>query len=183
MNDNEIIELFFARSESAITETQAKYGAYCRYIAHNILFDNQDAEECENDTYLKAWNSIPPHRPSSLSAFLGRITRNLALNKLKARNTQKRGQGECEMSLDELSEIIGTEDISIEENQLSAVIDRFLEELPKEKRLVFVGRYWYFDSIKTIASKTGFSEGKIKMMLKRVKNELKEFLEEEGVCR
>ena len=181
MNDNEIIELFFAHSESAIAEAQSKYGAYCRYIAHNILFDSQDAEECENDTYLKAWNSIPPHRPSSLSAFLGRIARNLALNKLKARNAQKRGQGECEMSLDELSEIIGTEDISIEENQLSALIDRFLGELPKEKRLVFVGRYWYFDSIKDIASKTGFSEGKIKMMLKRVKNELKEFLEKEGV--
>ena len=183
MNDAEIIELYFARSELAISETQSKYGTYCRYIAKNILSDDQDAEECENDTYLKAWNSIPPHSPSSLSAFLGKITRNLALNKLKARNTQKRGKGEFWISLDELSNVIGAQEFVLEEERLSAVIDRFLDGLPQEKRLVFVGRYWYFDSIKAIASKTGFSEGKIKMMLKRVKNELKEFLEKERVFR
>ena len=105
------------------------------------------------------------------------------MNKLKARNTQKRGKGEFWLSLDELSNVIGTQEFVLEEERLSAVIDRFLDGLPQEKRLVFVGRYWYFDSIKDIASKTGFSEGKIKMMLKRVKNEFKEFLEKERVFR
>lgn len=157
MNDESIIELFFSRSEDAITEAAKKYGAYCRRIAENVLGSSEDAEECLNDTYLSAWNSIPPKRPRSLSSFLGRITRNHAINRIKADSAKKRGGGEYLTAIDELADILPAERTAEEEfdaSQLRELLEEFLDSLPRERRAVFVGRYWHFDSVSGIAKKT-----------------------------
>lgn len=184
MEDGEIIELYFARNEDAISETDAKYGRYCSNISRNILRNEPDVEECVNDTYLHTWNSIPPTRPTSLMAYLGKIVRNISLNLFKAKHTKKRGSGEYELVYDELSNVVPAsdrvEDI-YEGMALKDLLNRWLDSLSSEQRLVFVGRYWYFDSVSSISAKMGYSESKTKMLLLRLRNKLKEYLESEEI--
>ncbi len=180
MEDRDIIEMYFARDERAIAETSEKYGGYCGSIAMNILSSREDAEECLNDTWLRAWNSIPPHRPNVLRVFLGKITRNLALDKYRARTAEKRVGGEFAVSLDELDECVGTVDES-ESAEIGESISRFLRTQPKETRSIFVCRYFYCDSIGDIARRFGISEAKVKTLLFRTRNKLKIHLEGEGI--
>ncbi len=180
MEDHDIIALYFDRNENAIRETAQKYGAYCGSIALNILSSAEDTEECLNDTWLRAWNSIPPHRPNVLRVFLGKITRNLALDRYKARNAEKRAGGEFAMSLDELKECVGAED-ERDSAVIGESISRFLRGQSKETRGVFVCRYFYCDSIADIARRFGMSEGKVKTLLFRTRAKLKIHLEGEGI--
>ena len=183
MDDLQIIDLFFSRDEQAIAETQRKYGNYCRKIAWNILYDNEDCEECLNDTWLKAWNSIPPQVPGKLGLFLARITRNLAIN-LHARNTAaKRGGSQMDLCLNEMEEFIGKpSDVQekIDLSLLKEAINRFLGQLDTDSRKIFVRRYWYFSEIREIARDYGFTDSKVKMSLARTRDKLKSFLKEEG---
>ena len=140
MEDKQIVELYWARSEQAITETDQKYGKYCYYIAHNILKNHEDSEECVNETYWKAWRLMPPKQPQKLSAFLGKITRNLSINKYNLLHTQKRGEGQFPIALEELQECIPSgENVeqAVENEELAEIFNRFLEMLPVEKRKVF----------------------------------------------
>ena len=184
MKDYEIIELYWARDERAITATSEKYGNYCHAIAFNILHDNEDAKECSNDTYLGAWNSIPPQRPNPLSTYLGKITRNLALNRYKRYTTQKRGQGQVALVLSELEECIPaktTVEQELEEKILAAAINRFLYAQPILKRNIFIRRYWHLRPIRSIADAYGMSESKVTSMLFRIRKELKDYLEKEDI--
>ena len=184
MDDNSIIELYFARDEQAISETKNKYGRYCLKIAYNVLGNREDAEECENDTYLGVWNAIPPSRPQIFSAFIGRISRNLSLKKLRAKTAEKRRSSEAVISLDELGECIpdgqGFAD-SLEEGELAEIINSFLGSLNSTERRVFVCRYWYCDSIADIGNQFGFGHSKVKMMLMRTRERLLTYLKERGV--
>lgn len=183
MDDNEIVELFFGRSDKAISETEKKYGAYCSRIAYNILSNLQDTEECVNDTWLGAWNSIPPHRPQTLKTFLGKITRRLSLMKLRSQSRLKRGKGSVDVALEELSDCIparGSVDTAFEEKELAAAINVFLSSLRETERDVFVCRYWYFAPIATISKSFGFSDSNVKSMLFRTRNKLRTYLQEEG---
>lgn len=182
MDDSKIVELFFDRSELAISETGKKYGRYCHYIAYNILRNNEDAEECVNDTYLRAWNSIPPKRPNKLQTYLGKITRNLALNMLEKSTAQKRGKGQIPLVLDELAECIPDKRSStdiVEDLYVKELLDRFLDVLPAETRKIFVRRYWYMSPVKEIAREYNLTESKVTVTLFRTRKKLKEFLEEE----
>lgn len=184
MDDNKIIDLFWKRNEKAIDETSAKYGRYCRSIAYHILRNNEDSEECVNDTYLKAWDSMPPHRPRQLSTFLGKITRNLSLNRYEKLSAKKRGGSQIPMILDELQECVPAVENGnaiIEYIVLKESLNRFLSEQKEEHRNIFLQRYWYACSIKEISREQGCSEGRIKMILMRTRNELKCFLEKEGI--
>lgn len=184
MEDSQIVALYWQRKESAIAETATKYGRYCFTIAHNILQNKEDADESVSDTYLSAWNRIPPHKPSVLSTFLGKITRRISLNRWRSRTAEKRGGGEVPLALDELAECIpGSEDIArtLEQKELSAAVNRFLATLKEQDRTVFVCRYWFLVSIKDICQKTDFSESKVKSILLRTRNKLKVFLQEEGL--
>ena len=180
MEDRDIIEMYFARDERAISATSVKYGGYCGSIAMNILSSREDTEECLDDTWLRAWNSIPPHRPDILRVFLGKITRNLALDKYRTRTAEKRAGGEFAVSLDELDECVGAVD-ERESAEIGESISRFLRTQPKETRSVFVCRYFYCDSIADIAKRFGISEAKVKTLLFRTRNKLKIHLEGEGI--
>lgn len=182
MQDAQIIELYFARNEEAIAATSAKYNSYCMQIAMNILHSREDSEECVNDTYLAAWNSIPPQRPERLSAYLARLARNLSLNRYKSNHAERRGGGELAISLSELDECIA--DTAVEDESAEAAgrrISDFLYTLNKETRQVFVRRYFYNDSISDIAHRFGMSDSKVKSMLHRTRIGLKAYLEENGV--
>jgi len=184
MDDNMIINLYWERSESAITETANKYGDYCAKIAMNILRNKEDSDECVNDTYFKTWNSIPTQRPNILMAFLGRITRNLSLDKYKKRNAQKRGGNEIELLLSELENCVPSNsdvESEYEKGSIAKIIDSFLYSVDSESRIIFVRRYWYADSIESIAERFNMSESKVKSMLFRTRNKLKIYLEKEGV--
>ncbi len=181
MKDDEIIRLFFDRDEKAILETKNSYNSYLYVISSNILHDHEDVEECLDDTYLETWNTIPPQRPKIFSAFIGKICRNLSLNRYRFLHAQKRGGGEITVSFDELEECLSS-DIKTEQSELSEIIDRFLDSLSVTSRRVFVCRYWYFDSISDIAERYAYSEGKVKMMLKRTRDKLRDYLIKEGVC-
>lgn len=181
MEDNKIIELYFARDDSAISETKHKYGKLLYSISYNILKIKEDAEECENDTYISAWDCIPPNNPQLLSAFLSRITRNLSLKKLKSRNAQKRGGGNTAIPLDELSNIIPDSCDTISQLELTEILNAFLRSLPTRERQVFICHYWYCDSIKDIARQFGFTQSKVKMMLSRTRKKLLEHLKREEV--
>lgn len=185
MDDKQIVELFWKRSENAIKETSRKYGRYCHSIAYRILNNKEDAEECVNDTYFKAWNAIPPQRPKMLATYLGKITRNLALNKWEYYDAKKRGSGQVTVILDELSEgipaIDNTEHI-VEDMHLTEVFNKFLASLTSEKRKIFVQRYWYMCAINEIAKACCMSESKVKMSLSRMREEFRSFLEKEGIC-
>ena len=183
MEDQQIVELYWDRREQAIDETRAKYGPYCRRIALGILCDEQDALECENDTYLAAWNAIPPHRPKMLSTFLGKLTRRISLDRLKNRLAQKRGGDTAPLSLDELAGCIPDgQSLSddLEAKELAGAISDFLRTLPLRDRQIFLRRYWHCDSISQIATQTGWSESKVKMNLLRTREKLREFLRKEG---
>ncbi len=184
MDDNQIIELYWKRDQSAICETQHKYGKLCRYVAYNILHNNEDVKECENDTYNKAWEMIPPQRPSILSAFLSKIARNLAIDKYRSKTAKKRGNGQYDIVIDELYECIPVLDNMehiIEDIVIKDSLNQFLEKLPVKTRKIFMRRYWYMSSIKEIATDFSMSESNIKMTLLRTRKELKTFLEKEGI--
>ena len=180
MDDEKIVELFLERNEQAIAETSAKYGALCGKIAYNILGDPQDSEEIVNQALLRLWESIPPQRPTLFSAFLAKIVRNLSLNRLKAEHTQKRIASEFAVSLDELDECIPDKKSSGTEH-IRDSINAFLDGQKQDLRKIFVLRYFYCDSIEEIAKKTGYSEGKIKTALFRMRKKLKTHLESEGI--
>lgn len=184
MEDHQITLLFWQRNEAAIGAARDKYGAYCRSIALAVLGDHEDAVECENDTYLAAWNSIPPNSPQSLSAYLGKLTRRIALNRLRSSHAAKRGGSQAEISLQELGDVIACNDDvmqRIERRELSSLISRFLQKQPDIQRRIFIRRYWYCDSIREIAQGFGFHESRVKMVLLRTRNQLREFLVKEGV--
>ena len=183
MEDQRIVELYWERSEDAITETQKKYGRYCHIIAYNILYSDEDAEECVNDTYLKAWDAMPPHKPERLSTFLGKITRNLALDRYSRSRAQKRVAVGTELILGELEECIpdaGAADVS-EEMILRDAINGFLGSLPKQTRILFLRRYWYLCSIKEIARDFAMTENRVKVTLLRTRTKFKAYLEKEGI--
>ncbi|MCR5648827.1 MAG: RNA polymerase sigma factor [Oscillospiraceae bacterium] len=184
MEDHRIVDLYWARSEKAISETADKYGRYCYSIAFNILHSNEDSEECVNDTYLNAWNAMPDQRPSKLCAFLGRITRNLSLKRWEKYTAEKRGAGQVPLVLDELQECVpaaGRTDHIVDDLVLADLLNRFLASLNEEKRRIFMRRYWYLSSITEIATDFSVSESKVKMSLLRSRNELKLLLEKEGI--
>lgn len=183
MDDQIIVNLYFQRSEKAITETAAKYGNYCYSIAFNILNSNEDAEESVNDTYNDAWNSIPPHRPSILATFLGKITRRISIDRWRKQNAVKRGGGEIPLVLDELQDCIAnvtSVEEEYEKQHLSDVINTFVKSLPETEQKVFLCRYWYVDSISAISKQFGFSESKVKSMLFRTREKLRLVLIKEG---
>lgn len=183
MEDVQIVQLYWERDQQAILATSEKYGNYCASIAKNILGSSQDAEECVNDTYLGAWNAMPPHRPSLLPAFLGKITRNLSINRYKHNTAEKRGGGETAAVLEEMAELVsGTGSVEQESDrrELLEAIDEFLKRLPPEKRKIFVCRYWYFDSVARIASRFGKTENQISVTLHRLRGKLRVCLLERG---
>jgi len=184
LDDRKIIDLYWRRSEAAIGETANKYARYCNSISFNILHDMEDAEECVNDTYLRAWNAMPPHRPNCLAVFLGKITRNLSLDKFRQYAAGKRGFAQTTLALAELAECVPCAE-SIEQTldgkELAELLNRFLKSLPRQKRVMFVQRYWYLMPIKAVAEHLGESESQVKSALMRTRNSLKAFLEEEGV--
>lgn len=184
MEDAGIIDLYWAREERALIETERKYGRYCWTISYHILHNREDTEECLNDTYMKAWNVMPPQRPSILSAFLGKITRNLALDRYKAARTDKRGGGQTLVPLEELEDCLpanGSVEQSLADAELARSIDRFLRTLPEKECCVFLRRYWYVDSMLEIAHRYHMAEGTVKSMLFRTRRKLKNYLEQEGV--
>ena len=183
MEDARIVQLYWDRDEAAIDESEKKYGAYCASIAQNILRDLADAEECVNDTWLRAWNAMPPHRPDLLSAFLGRITRNLSFDRYRLLHREKRGGHNVNAALDELAECVsGIDDTEKrrEGRELTRELDRFLRALPEEKRHMFILRYWYADSVAEIARRLGVSENSVSVTLSRIRRKLKARLIERG---
>ncbi len=184
MEDERIIDLYWARQEQAIVETDQKYGNYCRSISLHILNSQEDTEECVNDTWLRAWDSMPPKRPDFLAAFLGKIVRNLAISRYRMSHAQKRGSGETDLLLMELEECIPSAksvEEEIEGKETAASINRFLAEIDAESRNIFVRRYFYVDSIREIAERFEISESKVKSQLFRMRNRLRDHLEKEGV--
>ena len=183
MTDDKIIQLFFQRQEVAIKETQKKYGSYCFKIANSLLNNKEDTEECLNDTWLKAWESIPPTRPTYFNLFLAKIVRNFAINKYRSKHTHKRGKGEIALVLDELEECItgeaDVETLYIAE-ELQNTINKFVRGLSEKDGNVFIRRYFYADPIKDISKRYHISENNVRVMLSRTRNRLKLMLEKEG---
>lgn len=185
MEDAQIVELYWNRDEAAIAATSERYGNYCYSIAHHILQCSEDAKECVNDTYWKAWLSIPPHRPQRLATYLGKITRNLSLDRLKRLNAQKRGKGQVDLALRELESCIpATDDTEqiVDEIVLTGAINQFLRAQPRTERNIFIGRYWHLYSIADLAQAYGMRESKIASLLFRMRSKLKHHLEKEGIC-
>ncbi|MCQ2533498.1 MAG: sigma-70 family RNA polymerase sigma factor [Clostridia bacterium] len=191
MEDSAIVDLYWNRDEYAITETETKYGRYLTTVALNILNNMEDSSECVNDTYLGAWNSIPPQRPSLLSAYLAKITRRISIDLYRRKNAEKRSGSNYEASLEELCETIGeTEDMKAdegtnpvkdrEESLRHEIIMKFIAGLNEESRRLFIGRYFYMDSVKDIAGYLHISESKVKTTLFRLRQDLKEYLKKEG---
>lgn len=184
MEDSKIVELYLQRDENAIKETKIKYEKYCSYIANNILNSTLDTEECVNDTYLATWNSIPPNKPDSLRAYIGRIIRNIAINRYNSNKAKKRN-GNIETALDELSEVISDNESDgrnlTDELTIKYALNVFVGSLKQETREIFIRRYWYLSSIKEIASDYGLSESKVKVTLLRTRELLREFLRKEGI--
>ena len=159
MNDREIVNLYWQRSEQAITETEQKYGRYCHIIAYIILENSEDSEECVNDTWMSAWNAMPDKRPDRLGPFLARITRNFALTKIVRRTAKKRGGGETALALEKLDECLSSDydlEKEIEDRELSRIIDAFVGNLPVEEQIVFISCYWYMASVKETSEKSDF---------------------------
>lgn len=183
MNDSEIIQLYYDRNETAIETTAQKYGNYCTAIAQNILGSREDAEECVNDTYLKAWNSIPPNHPENLATYLGKITRNLSFDKYKKNRANKRGGGELPVVLEELKDCvsgISSVEDEINSKELAKAIDDFLDSLTADKKIIFIKRYWYTESVMNIARQQGLKAGTVSMTLTRLRAKLHDYLLERG---
>lgn len=184
MNDANIVELYWNRNEDAIKETSKKYGNYCYSISYNILGRNEDAEESVNDTYLVAWDSMPPHKPKNLATFLGKITRRISIDKWRHKNAKKRGNGQIDEALEELSECISDSNSvekTIEAELLNKTINKFVRALPEAEQTVFIRRYWYLDSVKDICRLCGYSKTKVQSMLFRTRKKLRETLDKEEV--
>ena len=184
MDDRRIVELFLERSEEAILETDIKYGRYCHKIAFNVLGNDEDSEECVNDAYMRAWGSIPPNEPDSMASYIGRITRNLDLDRLRQKQSDKRGNGEVPVVLDELAECVSGHD-ELERRQdsaeIAAAIDSFLDELNSVERGVFMRRYWMMEPIADVANRYDISVSKTTTMLFRLRNRLKKHFMKEGI--
>ena len=183
MNDEEIVGLYWQRNESAIAETERKYGAYLTKIAYNILADAEDSRECVNDTYMRAWSSMPENRPSVLSAYLGKLARRLSIDRIRERGAEKRRASEYAVSLSELADTFSggdTTESACEAARLGEAISSFLHGLPDEARNLFIIRYYYFDSVKAAAAACKMSEAKAKSMLFRTRQKLRDYLEREG---
>ncbi len=179
MNDDAIIRLYWNRDETAITETSRKYGNYCFSIAYNILYNKEDSEECVNDTYSRAWNTIPPQKPSVFSSFIGRIVRNISLDRYRKNLAEKRGGNVIPVLLDEIGEIASdspSPEDDVVRNELAKAINDFLYDLPLEKRVMIVRRYWYADDIKSIALRLGTSENNISASIRRIRIKLRDYL-------
>lgn len=184
MEDYQIIELYWSRDQKAITASDAKYGAYCRTVARNILWDARDGEECVSDTWHRAWNVMPPQRPGLLRAFFGKITRNLALSRYEKNTAQKRGGGELSLALEELDGCVPartTVERQIEDKELTALLESFVKSLPQRDQIIFLRRYWYLCPVREIARGLSLGESRVKMSLLRSRNKLRELLEKEGI--
>ena len=181
MDDGSIIELYFARDEQAIKETQTKYGKLCHNIANNILNCEEDSQECVNDTLVGIWNAIPPERPNNFKAFVCKITRNLSLKRFEAMNRQKRSCSAL-VSLEELEDILPDENIAqgISDEHIGKAISNFLREEKESVRNVFIRKYYFFDSVSGISKRYGYTESKVKNMLYHTRNKLREYLIKEG---
>ncbi|MBQ7379939.1 MAG: sigma-70 family RNA polymerase sigma factor [Clostridia bacterium] len=183
MQDYQIIELYQARDERAIAKTAEKYGSYCLSIAQNILQNMQDSEECVNDTWLQTWNSIPPACPNVLKTYVGRITRNLSINRYKAKKRDKRGGGEVVLALDELTDVASPEQSVqqyMDKQEFAEAFNRFLRTLPERECNIFIRRYYHVDSVESIAKRYGISKANVFKILSRTRQMLKTFLESEG---
>ena len=180
MEDLQIINLLFERSETAISEMQQKFGRLCRSVISNILSDSRDVEECVGDTYMRVWNSIPPQRPTRLDSYLARIARNVALDRYDYNMASMRNSG-LTLAYEELEACLPTFDGEADSAQFRFFINRFLRELPKETRIMFVRRYWYGESVAEIARSLGFGEEKVKSSLFRTRNKLREAMEKEEI--
>lgn len=182
MEDQRIVDLYWNRDEDAILHTQRKYGGLCQTIANNILGNPQDAEECVNDAYLKVWNSIPPERPESLLGFLSRVVRNISLDKYRFNRAEKRSRG-ADIMFSELEECLSDESLAAlnEDEGIVDAINRFLKTLDQENRILFVRRYYYMDSNETLAKTFGMNDNTIRQRLFRMRENLKKFLEKEGI--
>ena len=183
MDDGSIVDLYLARDETAISHTSVKYGAALRTLANRILCDEPASEECENDTYLEAWNRIPPHEPRDyFFPFLGRIARHLAIDRCRRRDAQKRSALLCELTAELELCLPAKENVEAEVNasELEMVIRRFLSDCSEEQRGIFLRRYWYFDTIPAVAARFGCTESKVKVTLHRLRERLRAVLEEEG---
>lgn len=184
MEDSAIIDLYWGRDQRAVEETAGKYGSFLHSLSWNILRSRGDAEECVNDTYLRAWNAIPPARPAALRAWLGRIARNLSLDRWKEERTQRRGGGAMEVLLGELDDCVPSPhgvERQLEDQEIAALISAFLWRLPAESRVVFLRRYWYGQNLADIAAERGCGVGKVKSSLFRTRKALRACLEEEGI--
>ena len=185
MEDNRIIDLYWARSQQAIAESELKYGTYCRAVARNILSRAEDAEECVNDTWLRAWNAIPPQRPKVLQAFFGTLTRNLSLDRWRRDRAEKRGGGTVELALEELEDCLAArEQVEqvVQAGDTARLISDFLRRQPKQDRQLFVRRYWYLDDVRALCQRFGMGESQVKSRLHRMRKKLKQELEREGVA-
>ena len=183
MDDNEIVELFFARDEGAIEAAAGQYGAYCATIALNILGDQGAAEECVNDAWLRCWDAIPPQRPRSLKCFAGRIVRNLALSALRSEKARKRGGGQGAVALDELAEVVSggeTPEGALDRQAFRAALDSFLAGLTERNRNLFLRRYWYLDSTEQLAVRFRMSRTQVTTTLHRLRVKLRDHLQQEG---
>ena len=184
MDDQEIIARFFARDEEGLTAARARYEPYCAAVARSFLNDPRDQEECLSDTWLRAWNAIPPQRPRSLGAFLAKITRNLAINRLRDGNAQRRGGGQVPLALEELRECVspeGSPEGELDRQAAEEALNRFLDGLPPLQREVFLRRYWYLDSIEDIARRAGWSKSRVTTTLHRLRVRLRAHLIQEGI--
>ncbi len=185
MEDQEIYALYWKRNEQAIAATHQKYGSWCRGIAHRILNVKEETEECVSDTYLTVWNNIPPQRPQVFRAWLGKITRNLALTRYRRLTAEKRGGGETPLVLAELSYCVSGDpgaDVAVESKEVTRVLNQFLADLPETQRNIFMRRYWHMASIAEIANVYHMSESKVTSMLFRLRKQLRALLEKEGVA-
>ncbi len=183
MEDERLVTLYWAREEAALEETEKKYGPYLTQIAYNLLADWEDSRECVNDTYWKAWNSMPPHRPRILRTYLGKITRQVSIDRIRRRASRKRQASAYTVSLSELEEAVSAGDATDQAadlHLLGGAISAFLKSLSPEARCAFVGRYYYLDSIREIAAYCGTNTSQVKSMLHRTRQKLKTYLEQEG---
>lgn len=183
MEDKQIIDLYWSRSEEAISETESKYGPYCYKIAYNILRNKEDSEESVYDTYMDAWNAIPPHRPTLLASFLGKITRRISIDRWRERTAVKRGGNEIDLALDELEWCVsGSRSLEdeLDRKELVRTVNQFIGALPVTERRVFLQRYWAMESIENISLTYSFSQSKVASMLHRTRKKLRTALEKEG---